>query len=54
LSVEEKEKMRKDLIQILKAIPTFVIISLPQKFLTLPMLLKILPKNLFTEGIHPN
>jgi hypothetical protein len=54
LSVEEKEKMRKDLIQILKSIPTFVIISLPQKFLTLPMLLKILPKNLFTEGIHPN
>jgi hypothetical protein len=54
LTVEEKEKMRKDLIQILKSIPTFVIISLPQKFLTLPMLLKILPKNLFTEGIHPN
>jgi hypothetical protein len=49
LSLEEKERMRKDLIQMLKTIPTFVIVSLPQKFLTLPILLKILPKNLFTE-----
>jgi hypothetical protein len=54
LTLEEKEKMRKELIQILKTVPTFVIISLPQKFLTLPILLKILPKNLFTEGVHPN
>jgi hypothetical protein len=54
LTLEEKEKMRKELIHILKTVPTFVIISLPQKFLTLPILLKILPKNLFTEGIHPN
>jgi hypothetical protein len=54
LTLEEKEKMRKQLIQILKNVPTFVIISLPQKFLTLPILLKILPKNLFAEGVHPN
>ena len=54
LTLEEKEKMRKELIHILKTVPTFVIISLPQKFLTLPILLKILPKNLFTEGIHSN
>ena len=54
LTLEEKERMRKDLIAILKTIPTFVIISLPQKFLTLPILLKILPKNLFSDGIHPN
>jgi hypothetical protein len=54
LTLEEKELMRKQLIQILKTVPTFVIISLPQKFLTLPILLKILPKNLFSEGIHPN
>jgi hypothetical protein len=43
--------MRLALIRFLKAIPTFVVISLPRKFLTLPVLLKILPKNLFTEGI---
>jgi hypothetical protein len=54
LTLEEKESMRKQLIQILKTVPTFVIISLPQKFLTLPILLKILPKNMFTEGMHPN
>lgn len=51
LSPEEKERMRLGLVQALKSIPTFVIISLPRKFLTLPVLQKILPKSLFTEGI---
>ena len=51
LTQDEKEFMRAALLQILKTIPTFLIISLPRKFLTLPVLLKILPKNLFTEGI---
>ena len=51
LTADEKEKMRLALVQILKTIPTFLIISLPRKFLTLPVLLKILPKTLFTEGI---
>ena len=49
--LEERERMREKLIQILKTIPTFVIIALPQKFLTLPILLKILPKNLFADGV---
>lgn len=53
LSTEEKEVLRVALVQILKTIPTFLIISLPRKFLTLPVLLKILPKNLFTDGITP-
>jgi hypothetical protein len=52
LTLEEKERMRKDLIHMLKTIPTFVIIALPQKFLTLPILLKILPKNLFTQSVQ--
>lgn len=51
LTNEERERMREKLIQILKTIPTFVIIALPQKFLTLPILLKILPKNLFADGV---
>lgn len=51
LSDEEKEQVRLALIKMLKTIPTFVIVSLPQKFLTLPILLKILPRNLFAEGI---
>ncbi len=44
LSELEKERMHTLLIAALKTIPTFVIISLPQRFLTLPMLLKILPQ----------
>lgn len=51
LSLDEKEHMREGLILMLKGIPTFMIIALPQKFLTLPILLKILPKNLFAEGV---
>lgn len=47
LTHDESERIRQELLVILKTIPTFVIISLPQRFLTLPMLLKILPKNLF-------
>lgn len=49
LTPAESERIRYELILMLKTIPTFVIISLPQRFLTLPMLMKILPKNLFTE-----
>jgi hypothetical protein len=52
LKPDEKERMRQELIQVLKTIPTFVITSLPQRFLTLPVLLQILPKNLFSEGIE--
>lgn len=51
LTQDESERIRQELIVILKTVPTFVIISLPQRFLTLPMLMKILPKNLFTEGL---
>ncbi|HTJ50232.1 MAG TPA: hypothetical protein VL443_12295, partial [Cyclobacteriaceae bacterium] len=51
LTPDEKELMRRELIHLLKTIPTFVIISLPQRFLTLPILLKILPKNIFSEAV---
>lgn len=44
LTVEEKEKVRTQLIDIVKSIPALVIIALPGSFLTLPILLKILPK----------
>jgi hypothetical protein len=49
LDDSEKTRMHTLLIAALKTIPTFVIISLPQRFLTLPMLLKILPANFFAE-----
>lgn len=49
LTEEEKIRMQELIISVLKTIPTFVIISLPQRFLTLPILMKILPKNFFSE-----
>jgi len=50
LDDSEKARMHVLLIAALKTIPTFVIISLPQRFLTLPILLKILPANFFAEA----
>ncbi len=49
LNAEDKKRMAELLIATLKTIPTFVIISLPQRFLSLPVLLRILPANFFTE-----
>lgn len=51
LTPDEKDTMRLELIKTLKTIPAFIIVALPQKFLTLPILLKILPRNLFAESI---
>lgn len=46
LSDKEALQLKDDLIGVLKKVPTFVIIGLPGTFLTLPMLLKILPPNI--------
>ena len=54
LSVEEKEKVREQLIDVLKTIPAFVIITLPFTFLTLPILFKILPKSVFPSSFDQN
>ena len=45
LTIEEEIFLHKGLIDVLKAVPTFVIIGLPTSYLTLPMLLKILPND---------
>lgn len=50
LNPEERERVRGGLIMVLNTIPTFTIISLPQQFLTLPLLMKILPRELFAEA----
>ncbi len=47
----EKLRLQSLLIDVLKSIPTFVIVSLPQKFLTLPILMQILPKNFIVESL---
>ena len=46
LSQEEKEKMRTQLLDILKAIPAFAYLFLPGSFFTLPILLRIIPKQI--------
>lgn len=46
LENKEREILKSRLIDMLNSIPSFVIISLPSKFLTLPVLLKILPEDL--------
>ncbi len=45
LTEEEQIVVRNQLIDILKILPTFVIIALPGSFLTLPLLMKILPES---------
>lgn len=52
LSEEEKHQVQEMMFVVLKTIPTFVIISLPQRFLTLPVLMKILPTNIFSESLE--
>ncbi len=54
LNDEEKGHLQGLLIEALKAVPTFVIISLPQHFLTLPILMQILPKNFIVDSLSPN
>jgi len=49
LTDQEQKLMQDLLVVILKTIPTFVVTSLPQHFLTLPILMKILPANFFAE-----
>ncbi len=49
LSDKEASQLKDDLIEVLRKVPTFVIIGLPTTFLTLPMLLKILPSNILPK-----
>lgn len=50
LTSTEKEKVKEQLIDILKTLPTFVIIALPGSFITIPLLLKLLPKSAFPSA----
>jgi hypothetical protein len=52
LNDKERVHLQELLIFVLKTIPTLVIISLPQHFLTLPILLKILPKDFFAKSME--
>ncbi len=52
LNAEEKEKVREQLVDLLKMLPTFVIIALPGTFLTLPLMMKILPKSAWPSAFQ--
>lgn len=47
LNIEDQDNLRVELLSILKTIPPFVIVSLPDSFLSLPVLLQILPQSIF-------
>ena len=51
LAEDEKKQLQVLMVTVLKTIPTFVIIALPQRYLTLPVLLKVLPSNIFSESL---
>lgn len=46
LSVAESQYLKDKLYAILKSLPSFVLISMPSKYLSLPILLKILPQDI--------
>ncbi len=50
LSEQEKIIVKAQLMDLLKTLPTFVIIALPGTFITLPLLLKLLPKKAFPSA----
>ena len=51
LSLDDKLQVRDAILDLLRMIPNFAIIALPQKFLTLPVLMKVLPKDFFAESL---
>ena len=52
LDDEEKMKLKEMLVEVLGTIPTFAIVSLPHRFLTLPIIMQILPKNFMVETFN--
>lgn len=52
LDEQSKRRLEQLMIVVLKAIPTFVVISLPNRFLTLPILMKILPPDLVADSLN--
>ncbi len=52
LTKDEKAKVREQIVDILKCLPLFVIVALPGTFLTLPILIKILPDSVFPSSFQ--
>ena len=54
LSIEEKDIVRRQLLDILKMIPTISMLALPMAYLTVPILMKVIPKEFFPSSFNPN
>jgi hypothetical protein len=52
LAAAEKHRLEELMIVVLTSIPTFVILSLPNRFLSLPVLMKILPKSIIADSLN--
>jgi len=52
LSEAESELVKKQILDILKTVPMFVIFVLPGSFITLPLLFKIVPKNILYPSAY--
>lgn len=52
LTDEEKILVAEAIVDLFKSIPNFTIVSLPQRFLTLTVLMKILPRDFFAEVLR--
>ncbi len=49
LTKNEEERAKSQIIEILKTIPAFILIALPGSFITLPLLLEVLPRNVLSN-----
>lgn len=54
LSIDEKDKIRRQLLDILKLIPTISMLALPMAYLTIPILMRVIPKEYFPSSFNPN
>jgi hypothetical protein len=52
LQMDEKLALRDELIALLRTIPSFSVVALPHRFLTLPVVMRILPREFFAEVLN--
>ncbi len=52
LNEAEKNELKRMFVDVIRRLPTFVIVALPKQFLTLPILMQILPKNFIAESLE--
>ncbi len=53
LTMDEKKRVRFQLIEVINSLPPLQVVSLPRTFLTLPVLVQILPKTIMDVDLEP-